>query len=156
MAGKWILWQWHKWVVRVDKSSGHRAFPSFVLCMLWREVEAEMQRWWGTAQWEDVLPAEVKLMSGLGFCLGPHLGAWFYCSQSLCWCPWPMLPPFHGRRISVVCTVLTLVSEGHVCWLYPSWSAECEKVDPTPCLGVMEELALAVWVEKGWQADPLS
>ena len=66
-----------------------------------------------------------------------------------------MLPPLDGMRISVVCTAVTLVLEGHVSWLHPSWPAECERADPTPCLGVMEELALAVWVGKDWQADPL-
>ena len=59
-----------------------------------------------------------------------------------------MLPPLDGMRISVVCTAVTLVLEGHVSWLHPSWPAECERADPTPCLGVMEELALAVCVGK--------
>lgn len=78
-----------------------------------------------------VLPPEVMLTSSLCFCVGPHLGAWSFCSQGLCGCLCPKLPS-KAMRIFVVFTVVVLVSEGQVSWLHPSQSAECDWHHPLP------------------------
>lgn len=40
--------------------------------------------------------------SGPGYCWGTCLGPRTYCSLSLCWCPWPELPP-KVTQYSMVC-----------------------------------------------------
>lgn len=48
-------------------------------------------------------------------CMCRYLGLWFYCSWSLCWCPWPILPWGRGG------TRTMCVGSWGLCWAGVSW-----------------------------------
>lgn len=59
--------------------------------------------WSGLLSWSHVVcePAisGSHISSGSLHCYlwGPYLDLRSYCSEGLCWCLWPVLPPCHGR-----------------------------------------------------------
>lgn len=72
--------------------------------------------------WEPACYTWPGWCQGLGCSLGPCLGLRCYCSWSLCWCPWPMLPPWPWD----------IQSLGYHRW--PFWCLRAVQLLPGPCL----------------------
>lgn len=78
---------------------------------------------------------------------GPWLGLLFYCSLSLCWCPWPALPPKATLMAKVWASTCGLLGVQWLCCFQDHTDLSAMSFDPGLgcCMGLSCDQGL-VWV----------